>query len=154
MLNELLKKLLRGRDFLFVATADPQGTPNVAPKQLIKLEEGYLYFADYVIGKTWENLQGNARVAASFMEEETRVGYQIKGVVTLLTIGSEFESIIHGLQERQVNEMVERVIEGVRRARRHAHFDFGQPENSVILKVKVEELVEIGPTGSLKRAQV
>jgi len=151
MFTEFLEKILRGKEFLFVATADQQGRPNVAPKYLAKHEQGQLYLDDYVIGKTWENVQGNPSVAVSFMEAEPRTGYQLKGTATLLTMGKEFESILHELQERQLNEAVERVIEGVRRARRHEHFDLGQNKNSVILRVTVEEIVEISPAGSLKK---
>lgn len=153
MLNEVIKKLLQGRDFLFLATADMQGIPNVAPKYLIKFEEGCLYFADYVIGKTWDNIQGNPHVAVSFMDEETRTGYQLKGTADLLTMGKEFENILQELQERQLNEAIERVIEGVRRARRHALLDFGHNKDSVILRVKVAEIVEISSAGSLKKEQ-
>ena len=51
----------------------------------------------------------------------------------------------------EINLSVERVIEGVCREKTHASFEVAIPEDFVIFKVKIEEVVEIGPRGDLKR---
>ncbi|MBF0384429.1 MAG: pyridoxamine 5'-phosphate oxidase family protein [Candidatus Omnitrophica bacterium] len=154
MLIEKVNKVLQGKEFIPVATSSPEGRPNSAPKLFIKSSKGFLYFADYVIGKTWENLSVNPFVSISFMDFENLTGYQIKGSVTLLTSGNEFEAIRKELAEKELSLTSKRIVEGVRRGKAHANFAASFPDNGVVIKVKVEEAVEITPEGKLKKEKL
>ena len=154
MITEALKKLLHKHDFVYVATSDADGHPNVAPKYLVKFEGVFLYLVDYVIGRTWENLKVNPQAAVSLMDTETLTGYQLKGKVSLITTGPEFTAIVADLEDKHVAATVERVIEGIRRAKKHHSFDLALPSNSVVYKLKVDEVIEIGSSGTLKREKI
>jgi predicted pyridoxine 5'-phosphate oxidase superfamily flavin-nucleotide-binding protein len=153
MITETVKKLLQTREFVSVATSDLNAIPNVAPKIIVKYDKNYLYLVDYVIGRTWENVKVNPRVAVSLMDSETLTGYVIRGPVEVITSGPEFDTIIKELQDKQVLLTVERVIAGVQHAKRHKNFEISMPVKGVVFKVKVAEIVEISPSGTLQSEQ-
>lgn len=139
------------REFVYVATANPDGKPNAAPKFLVKVEQNFIYLIDYVSGKTWENIKVNPRASISFIDNETLTGYQVNGPVDLISSGPEFNEIIDEVQEKQLSLTVERIVKGVQRGKKHSNFEVALPENGVVLKMKMEEIVEISPTGKLQR---
>ena len=58
---------LKAREFVTVATASKGGKPNSAYKLLLKIDGGIVYFIDYSIGKTAENLRVNPEVSLSIL---------------------------------------------------------------------------------------
>ena len=154
MITEAIKKILRGKVFVYVATADLDGKPSVAPKFLVKIDKNFLYLADYVIGKTLENLKINPAVSVSFMDNENLMGYKLDGAVTLVSSGPEFDAVIEEVQRRKVSFTAERVIQGVQRGKRHDKFEVALPDRGIVFKVKVEEVTQITAGGELKREKI
>jgi uncharacterized pyridoxamine 5'-phosphate oxidase family protein len=151
---EMIKKTLEKRAFVFFATADLIGQPNVAPKFLVRVGQKDLYLVDYVFGKTWENIQVNPKAAISFMEQDTLHGYLLRGTTEWINAGERFDSIIEEFQDKQLSMIVARVAEGVSRSKKHEDSDFAMPEKGGVIKFHVEELVEIGASGKLKQERV
>lgn len=149
-----ISELIASREFISVATCDHEGRPNAAPKFLLKVEEGYIYLVDYTIGWTFRNLKINPRASLSFMDNNSLTGYQLNGSAAIIDSGSEYERIVEELQRKQIDLSIKRVIEGVERGHVHKAFEVAIPEQFVILKIKMEELVEIGPAGTLRREKV
>ena len=54
--------VLKTREFVSVATADKSGKPLSVPKLLLKIAGSIVYFIDYSISKTAENLKVNPEV--------------------------------------------------------------------------------------------
>lgn len=154
MLPDKIRKLLHKREFVYVATSNLESKPNAAPKFMVKVDNNFVYLIDYVVGKTWENIKINPRVSLTFMDNEELTGYQINGHVTLITMGLEFDLIINELRSKKVSLTVERLVKGVQRGKKHNNFEVDLPENGVVLKVKVDDVVEICPSGKLKRDKV
>jgi len=154
MVIKKIFELLEDREFISVATCDFSGRPNVAPKFILKLESNYLYLVDYVLGTTFSNVTINPRVSISLMDIDALTGYQINGAVEIISKGEEFQRMLKELNEREVNLSVKRIIEGIDTGKKHASFEVMLPENVIILKVKIEEAVEIGPRGVLKREKL
>lgn len=154
MLIEMINKLLHTKDFVLVATANMDAKPNNAPKFLIKANKDFIYLADYVIGKTWENLKVNPRASISFIDFEHLTGYQVNGSVVLITSGKEFDEVIEEIKKREVSLAVKRIAEGVKRGKKHGHFDLSFPKHGVVFKMKIEEIVEISSSGKLQREKV
>ena len=73
--------ILKGREYISVATADKDAKPNAAPKFLLKFEKPYLFLIDYSFATTTENLRVNPRAALSFMDLENLEGYRLYGSV-------------------------------------------------------------------------
>jgi hypothetical protein len=154
MQNAKIKGLLENREFVSVATCDFQGRPNAAPKFILKLEHNFVYLVDYTIGKTWENLKINPKASLSFMDSDTLTGYQINGAVEILESGPEYKGLLDEFRKKEIGLSAKRIVEGIYRGKTHGNFEAGFPEQFAIYKVKVEELVEIGPRGELKREKV
>ena len=85
---------------------------------------------------------------------DTLTGYQINGTVEIIEQGKEYEKILHEVLERKVSLSTKRIIEGVTRGQKHKNFELGFSDKFVVFKVKIEEVVEIGPSGELKRERV
>ncbi|MEI6832237.1 MAG: pyridoxamine 5'-phosphate oxidase family protein [Candidatus Omnitrophota bacterium] len=154
MINKIVKELIESREFISVATCDLEARPNAAPKFLLKVERDHIYLVDYIIGRTFENLQINPKVSLSFIDSFTLIGYQINGKVEIIDSGAEYKDILKELQNKQIDLSTKRVMDGVVKGQVHKAYEVGSPEQFVILKIKVEEVVEIRPSGTLRREKV
>ena len=146
-----ISKLLESREFISVATCDFEGRPNAAPKFLLKIENNLIFLIDYVIGRTWQNIKINPRVSLSFIDTNTLMAYQINGPVEVIENGPVYDLMVQELELREIDLSTKRIIEGVGKGRIHEGFEVSLPEKVVILKVTMEEIVEIGPSGILNR---
>lgn len=154
MINNSIKAILESREFVSVATSDLEAMPNAAPKFLLKVEGDHIYLVDYIIGRTFLNLQVNPRVSLSLLDSGSLMGYQINGRVEIIDSGREYATVLKELQDKQIDLSVKRVIEGVSKGRAHKAYELSIPEQFVILKVRAEEIVHIQPSGALKREKV
>ena len=146
-----INELLENREFISVATCDFEGRPNAAPKFLLKLENNWIFLIDYVIGRTWQNIKINPRVSLSFVDTNTLMAYQINGPVEIIENGPVYEKMMQELELKEIDLATKRIIEGVEKGHIHEGFEVSLPERVVILKVTMEEIVEIGHSGILNR---
>jgi len=154
MINKSIKALIESREFISVASCDLDARPNAAPKFLLKVEANYIYLVDYVIGQTFRNLQVNPRVSLSFLDNNTLMGYQINGKVEIINSGEEYEAALDDLERKEIDLSATRIIDGVMKGHAHKAYEMAAAEQVVILKVKVEETVQINPKGTIKREKV
>lgn len=151
MLSEGLLKLLENREFISVATCDFKGRPNAAPKFLLKAGKSRIYLVDYTIGTTWRNLKTNPRTSLSFIDPATLKGYQLNGAARIIDKGREYDRMFNQMQDKEIRLTTKHIIEDVRGMSRHDNFEVVITEKFVVLEVKIEEVVEIGIRGELKR---
>ena len=151
IITDDIKEFLQKQEFINIATCDSENIPNVAPKFLLKIDNDYIFLADYVMGRTYRNLRVNPRVSLSTVNMGTLTGYQINGEVEIIEKGLEFESLMEEFRKKQIQFSVTRIIDGVQKGAKHGTFETSLPERVVIFKIKVEEIVEIISTGELKR---
>ncbi|MFA7677017.1 MAG: pyridoxamine 5'-phosphate oxidase family protein [Candidatus Omnitrophota bacterium] len=151
MLSKKLAILLSGLEFVDIASCDLNGQPNAAPKFLLKFEKNLIYIVDCVMGRTWQNLKINPRVSLPVMDTETLVGYRINGDVEIISSGPGYNLLMDELSHKQVDLSVERVISGIHKEVIHKDFELAFPKEPGIFKIIVKEIVEIGPTGKIKR---
>ena len=154
MINKNIKALIESRVFISVASCDLEARPNAAPKFLLKVESAYIYLVDYIIGKTFRNLQVNPRVSLSFFDNDTLVGYQINGNVQIIDSGPEYSAALGDLQRKEIDLSTTRIIDGVIKGEVHKAYEVAASKQFVILKVKVEEIVQIRSSGTLQREKV
>jgi hypothetical protein len=84
----------------WVATASPDGTPNVTPKGSVQvLDDEHLIFADLFSLKTSDNLQKNPKVAVTVIDEKKYKGYQLKGAAQLVDSGPVFDQVVEQLKK-------------------------------------------------------
>jgi predicted pyridoxine 5'-phosphate oxidase superfamily flavin-nucleotide-binding protein len=154
MINKNIKALIESKEFISVATCDLEGRPNAAPKFLLKVEASYIYLVDYIIGKTFSNLKINPRVSLSLFDNNTLMGYQLNGKVEIIDSGLEYSATLNDLARKEINLSTTRIIEGVIKGQVHKAYEVAASKQFVILKVKVEEIVQIQSSGALQREKV
>ena len=144
-------ELLKGREFVSVATADKDAKPNAAPKFLLKFEKPHLYLVDYSFATTTENLRTNPRAALSFMDLENLEGYRLFGSTELIERGKEFEKLAKEVERKNIQLSADRVIEATRTGKKYKHFALERPDKFVVIKFKIEEATRIGARGDFYR---
>jgi predicted pyridoxine 5'-phosphate oxidase superfamily flavin-nucleotide-binding protein len=154
MINKTVKALLESREFISVASCDLESRPNAAPKFLLKVEASHIYLVDYVIGKTFRNIKVNPLVSLSFFDNSTLVGYQMNGKVEIVDHGPEYELAREALARREVDLSATRIIDGVIKGEVHRAYEISASNQFIILKVKVEEIVQMHPGGTLQREKI
>ena len=151
MNTKKIHDLLENKEFVSVASCDFSGRPNVAPKYFLKTEHNYLYLIDYVLGATFVNLKINPRVSISVMDKEALTGYQLNGHAQIIDNGPEYIKVEHELLQREIDLSAKRIIEGVVQGKAHDNFELAMSDKFVVFIIKIEEAVEIGHRGTLKR---
>ena len=154
MINKNIIALLESKEFISVATCDLESRPNAAPKFLLKVEASYIYLVDYIIGHTFRNLKINPRISLSFFDNNTLVGYQINGKVQIIDRGPEYLAALNDLARKEIDLSTTRIIDGVIKGQAHKTYEVAASKQFVILKVKVEEIVQIHSSGRLQREKV
>ncbi|MCX5711958.1 MAG: pyridoxamine 5'-phosphate oxidase family protein [Candidatus Omnitrophica bacterium] len=151
MIDKKVQELLLSREFLYVATCDRQGRPNVAPKLLLKIENNYIFLVDYTVGRTYRNLKEIPRVSISIMDLDNLTGYQLNGNTVIIEDGPEHKKFLKEFAEKEVGLSATRIIEGVEKGKRHKNFEIGISKNAVIFKAVIEEIIEIAPQGGTRK---
>jgi predicted pyridoxine 5'-phosphate oxidase superfamily flavin-nucleotide-binding protein len=146
-----IKELLKSREFISIATSNLEYKPNASSKFLLKLEDRFVYLADHVFGRTFNNLKVNPQVSISFADTNTLSGYQINGKAQILEEGEEYERILKEMRQKQIDLSTKRIIEGVTSGKTHKGFAISIPDKLVIFKVHIIEVIEVGSTGQLKK---
>jgi len=154
MLAGKINKLLSSREFVSVASCDFSGRPNVAPKFFLKMENKHIYIIDYVIGTTYKNVKMNPKVSISLMDVDNLTGYQMNGNVEIIDEGAELKKLLVEFQEKEVGLSTMRIIQAIDTGKTHQHFEITLPEQAIVFKVKIEEVVVISSNGQVSREKI
>ena len=88
MLTPDMRRVIEEQRLGFVATAAPDGTPNVSPKgTFVVLDDRTIAFGDIRSPGTMRNLRANPRIEVNFVDVFTRRGYRFAGLATLVERG-------------------------------------------------------------------
>lgn len=134
--------VLKTREFVSVATADKGGKPNSAPKLLLKIDGKIVYFIDYSIGKTSENLKANPEVSFSFIDIDSLVGFRLNGKAEIIENGKIHDECLRELREKEIELSVERVVKGVRGGKSHKGFELERPNAFWYIRLKLERVLK------------
>ena len=95
-------KAMFEKQLAVVATASKDGIPNVGPKGSVHVvDDETLAYSESTGDKTLSNLKENPRIAVMVMDREKADGYQIKGMVELLSSGDLFDKVVKRQEERE-----------------------------------------------------
>jgi predicted pyridoxine 5'-phosphate oxidase superfamily flavin-nucleotide-binding protein len=98
-ISQEVQEFISGK-LAWVATATPDGVPNVTPKGTVKvLDDEHVLFADLFSLKTRANLENNPEVAVTVVDEKTFQGYQIKGTARLIDSGPLYTQVAEELKK-------------------------------------------------------
>lgn len=153
-LIDSVRDFLEQREFVYLATSDASGRPYVAPKFLIKIASENVYLADFVLGRTIQNLKGRPEASLSIINMDTLIGHQMNGLAEVFEGGDEYKKMLPEIEKRQLYFSVERVVEGVRAGKKHPHFEVGFPSRLAVIKFTIKEIVNIAPDGHVEKQEV
>jgi uncharacterized protein len=88
MLTPDMKRIIEEQRLGFVATADPDGTPNVSPKgTFVVLDDKTIAFGEIRSPGTIRNLRANPRIEVNFVDPFVRKGYRFAGTALVVERG-------------------------------------------------------------------
>src|SRR3974377_2281727 len=88
MLTPDMKRVIEEQRLGFVATAAPDGAPNVSPKgTFVVLDDRTIAFGEIRSPGTIRNLRVNPRVEVNFVDVFVRKGYRFAGTASLVERG-------------------------------------------------------------------
>src|SRR5947208_16124207 len=95
ILTDDMQRVVHEQRLGFVATARPDGTPNLSPKGTTTVwDDDHLVFADLRSPNTVANLRHNPMVEINVVDPILRKGYRFKGPAQVLTEGALYEQIM------------------------------------------------------------
>ena len=109
-LTQEMKELI-GAQQCFVATVNPDGTPDIGPKRSTRvLDDEHLAFTEVTGNQTWRNVQHRSRVAIAAVDRETLKGFRFVGSPELITAGEIFDQAVAALRARGITAPVKAVV--------------------------------------------
>ena len=115
---------LIGAQQCFVATVNPDGTPNIGPKRSTRvLDDEHLAFTEVTGNQTWRNVRAGSRVAIAVVDRETMKGFRFVGSPELITSGEIVDQAGAALRSRGIMAPVKAVV----RIRVDGIFNLGMP---------------------------
>jgi hypothetical protein len=96
MLTSDMQRIIEEQRLGFVATAAPDGTPNVSPKgTFIVLDNETIAFGEIRSPGTIRNLRANSRIEVNFVDPFVRKGYRFAGTAVVVERGDDaFEALL------------------------------------------------------------
>ncbi|MGE5309007.1 MAG: pyridoxamine 5'-phosphate oxidase family protein [Deltaproteobacteria bacterium] len=150
LLSESLRQFLRTAEFLYVATVYDGGKPYVAPKFLISVECDTLFLADFVLGKTWDNLSRQPVLSLAVLNYDTLEGFQLNGTARLLRKGKEYDRLIGLLEQREISLTADRVLASLEANRKSKMVEIAFPKDFGIIRADIGDILTIGCGGKLE----
>jgi hypothetical protein len=141
-LTESMKQVIKQQPVAFIATVEGQGTPNVAPRAVLKiLGDDQLVWADLFSFRTWANLQANPQIAVAVVDPQTHEGYQFRGWAEGLEHGELFDEVAALLASapsgpQPMELWFEKEARGLLAALRRAGRTLVRPSRVVVLHIK------------------
>lgn len=88
MLTPDMKRIVEEQRLGFVATAAPDGTPNVSPKgTFVVVDDETIAFGEIRSPGTIRNLRTNSRIEVNFVDPFARKGYRFAGTAIVVERG-------------------------------------------------------------------
>jgi uncharacterized protein len=123
-LTQEMKELIAVQQ-CFVATVNPDSTPNIGPKRSTRvLDDDHLAFTEVTGNQTWRNVQRGSRVAIAVVDRETMKGFRFVGSPELITSGEVFDQAGAALRARGIMAPVKAVV----RIRVDGIYNLGMPD--------------------------
>lgn len=90
-LTQEMKDMI-AKQLSFVATVSPDGTPNIGPKQSLRvLDDEHLVYSELTGKRTWGNVGQGSKVAIAVADREKIKGFRFVGTPEVITTGELFE---------------------------------------------------------------
>ncbi len=109
-LSQEMKDLVAAQQ-CFVATVNPDGSPNIGPKRSTRvLDDEHLAFTETTGNQTWRNVQRGSRVAIAVVDREKMKVYRFAGDADAITAGEVYDQAVAALRARGIMAPVRGVV--------------------------------------------
>lgn len=99
-LTQEMKDLIAAQQ-CYVATVNPDGTPNVGPKRSTRvLDDEHIVYNEVTARQTWTNIRYNPRVAIAVVDREKMKGFRFVGTAEPITSGALFDDTVEAMRAR------------------------------------------------------
>ncbi len=104
ILNADVRRIVDEQRLGFVATVNPDGTPNLSPKGSIRVwDDDCLLFGDIRSPVTVRNLENNPAIEINVVDPISRKGYRFRGTAEILRTGPTYDRAAAFLKESGVS---------------------------------------------------
>lgn len=98
-LTQEMKDLITAQQ-CFVATVNPDGTPNIGPKRSTRvLDDEHIAFSEVTANQTWKNVQNGSKAAIAVVDREKLKGFRFTGTPEAITSGPIFQQAVAMTQQ-------------------------------------------------------
>jgi uncharacterized protein len=105
-----MKELVESQQ-CFIATVNPDGTPNIGPKRSTRvLDDEHLMFTEVTGQQTWTNVQAGSLVSIGVVDRERMVGYRFTGTPEVITSGPLYDRSVEVMRSRGIMAPVKAVV--------------------------------------------
>lgn len=94
ILTQEMKDAMAKQGIFSFATASKDGIPNVVPVGMLFCKDDCVWVIDNYFCKTLKNLKENPKASFYVWNPEVKDSFQLKGSVTILNSGSEYEEAV------------------------------------------------------------
>jgi uncharacterized protein len=109
-LTDEMKQLIETQQ-CFVATVNPDGTPNLGPKRSTRvLDDEHLMFTEVTGQQTWANVQAGSQLSIAVVDRDRMTGYRFSGTPEVVTSGELFERAAEVMRARGIMAPVKGVV--------------------------------------------
>ncbi len=99
-LTQEMKDLIAAQQ-CFIATVNPDGTPNIGPKRSTRVVDDETLAYNEVTGKqTWTNVQKGSKVAIGVVDRDKSFGFRFFGTPEIVSSGPMFDAAAAAMQAR------------------------------------------------------
>jgi uncharacterized protein len=106
-----MRRVLDEQRLGFVATVNPDGTPNLSPKgTTLAFDDDHLVFADIRSPGTVRNVRGNPAMEVNVVDVTLRKGWRFKGAAEVFAEGPRFEELVAFLRAQGMTSPIRHVV--------------------------------------------
>lgn len=109
----------------FVATVNPDGTPNIGPKRSTRvLDDEHLAYNEVTAKQTWGNVSKGSKVAIAVVDREKMKGFRFVGTPEIVTSGVIYDQAVAVMQKASM------------------------PPPKAVIKVRIDKIYNLGMPGA------
>lgn len=142
-----MERLLIRQNVVVVGTVNPDGTPNLSLKGLLKVDagRGMIDVCDLYSQKTCRNLKNSPAVSILVFSIEEFTGYQFLGTAELIKSGPIFEEMSAEWVDKKSRLIGRRISKNVQRGVSHGRSELHLPPPRALIRVRVERIFDLSP---------
>jgi predicted pyridoxine 5'-phosphate oxidase superfamily flavin-nucleotide-binding protein len=147
MLADEIIEFFQNQPFVIVSTLDKKGSLHNSCKGIVEINRpDIIYLLDLYRRKTYQNLKQNPQISITAVDEDSFVGYCLKGKAKIIRADKVKSHVISAWEKKITSRIAQRVIKNIREEKRHPrHPEALLPKPEYLIVMQVEEIVDLTP---------